>query len=91
MSQYSEGICEGGAAILKDGQQMPIESIVYELNRHRWRPENEAPKGVPVIVRGGIAMKKTSGEWFSGMEDPLYQRPLQWKPDCWMFIPEPPE
>ena len=57
----------------------------------QWRPESKAPKGVPVIVRGGLAMKKTGGEWFSGMEEPLYQRPLQWKPDCWMFIPEPPE
>ena len=57
----------------------------------QWRPENEAPKGVPVIVRGGLAMKKTGGEWFSGMEEPLYQRSLQWKPDCWMPLPEPPE
>lgn len=46
-------------------------------------PEN----GVPVIVSGGIAMRKTGGEWFTGMEEPLFQRPLEWEPKWWMKIP----
>jgi len=51
------------------------------------RPIETAPKGVPVIVAGGIAMHKTGGEWFTGMETPMYQRPLQWQPKWWMPIP----
>ncbi len=51
------------------------------------QPIETAPKGIPVIVAGGIAMQKTGGEWFTGMEEPLYQRPLQWQPKWWMPIP----
>jgi len=29
--EYSQGICQGGAAILKDGQPMTIEEIIEEL------------------------------------------------------------
>lgn len=50
-------------------------------------PIETAPKGIPVIVAGGIAMQKTGGEWFTGMEDPRYERPLQWPPKWWMPIP----
>ena len=46
------------------------------------------PNGVPVLVTGGVAMRKTGGEWFTGMEDPLYQRPLEWTPEWWAFIPQ---
>lgn len=45
------------------------------------------PDGVPVIVAGGTAMRKTGGEWFTGMEEPLFQRPLQWEPLWWAPIP----
>lgn len=45
------------------------------------------PKGVPVLVAGGIAMRKTGDEWFTGMEEPLFQRPLEWTPKWWAKIP----
>lgn len=45
------------------------------------------PNGVPVIVCGGIAMRKTGGEWFTGMEDPRYERQLEWEPTWWARIP----
>ena len=45
------------------------------------------PKGVPVLVAGGVAMLKTGGEWFTGMEEPLFQRPLEWTPKWWAKIP----
>jgi hypothetical protein len=54
--------------------------------RHR-RSIGTAPKGIPVIVAGGVAMQKTGGQWFSGMEEPLYQRQLEWIPTWWMPIP----
>tara|TARA_R110002072_G_scaffold100778_9_gene222061 strand:+ start:6218 stop:6427 length:210 start_codon:yes stop_codon:yes gene_type:complete len=56
-----------------------------------WQPIETAPKGVPVLVAGGLAMQKTGGEWFSGMEEPLYRRMLQWTPTHWMPLPTPPE
>lgn len=45
------------------------------------------PKGVAVIVAGGVAMMKTGGEWFTGMEEPLFGRPLEWVPKWWAAIP----
>lgn len=35
MSEYSQGVCQDGAAILKDGQMMTIEEILRELNNHK--------------------------------------------------------
>lgn len=32
MNKYTQGVCEDGAAILKDGQLMTIEEILDELN-----------------------------------------------------------
>lgn len=51
---------------------------------------SECPKGIPVIVDGGLAMRKTGDEWFSGMEEPLYKIKLQWAPTAWMHLPAPP-
>ncbi len=31
MTEYTQGICEDGAAILKDGVMMTIEEILHEL------------------------------------------------------------
>lgn len=31
--EYSQGICQDGAAILKDGQMMTVEEIVKELQQ----------------------------------------------------------
>lgn len=54
------------------------------LERH---PPETAPKGVPVLVAGGVAMRKTGGEWYTGMSDPPFQRPLEWQPKWWAHIP----
>jgi hypothetical protein len=51
-------------------------------------PPDCAPKGVPVLVAGGIAMRKTGGEWFSGMCDPAFSRALNWQPKWWAPIPQ---
>ena len=50
-------------------------------------PEDRAPRGVPVLVPGGIAMKDASGRWYTGMEEPLFSRPLEWTPEWWAYIP----
>lgn len=55
-----------------------------------WRPIETAPKGIPVLVEGGLAMQKTGGLWYSGMEEPLYARQLSWKPTHWQPLPTPP-
>lgn len=41
MSKYTQGVCEDGAAILKDGQPMTIDEIVSELNAQQWIPVSE--------------------------------------------------
>jgi len=51
-------------------------------------PPECAPKGAPVLVAGGIAMKKTGGQWFTGMEEPAFEHPIQWEVKWWAPIPE---
>ena len=51
-------------------------------------PANSAPNGCPVLIAGGIAMRKTGGEWFSGMCEPAFSRPLNWEPKWWAAIPQ---
>jgi hypothetical protein len=43
MSEYSQGVCEDGAAILKDGLPMTIEQILNEL-RSAQRPSAVVPE-----------------------------------------------
>lgn len=57
-----------------------------EINSQRTE-HNLPPKGVPVLVAGGVAMMKTGNEWFTGMQEPLYTRPLIWTPKWWAHIP----
>lgn len=57
------------------------------LRVHRYTPDI-APKGIPVLVAGGIAMKKTGGVWVSGMTDEPFTRELNWQPKWWAHIPE---
>lgn len=35
MSEYTQGVCEDGAAILKDGKPLTIEEILAELRTER--------------------------------------------------------
>ena len=74
------------------------ERVTHEEAIERWnrryskpvsgkQPIETAPKGIPVIVAGGLAMRKTGSEWYTGMEDPRYERALQWQPKWWMPIP----
>lgn len=41
------------------------------------------PKGVLVVVAGGVARYLTGGEWRSGLNG----RPLAWEPKWWAPIP----
>jgi hypothetical protein len=33
-------------------------------------------------------MKKTGGQWFTGMEEPAFERPIQWEVKWWAPIPQ---
>lgn len=70
-----------------------IEPLLSDPNVFigRWESMESAPKGVPVLVRGGIAKKKTGDEWFTGMEEPLYQRRIEWDVKAWAHLPPAPE
>lgn len=58
---------------------------IYEL---RQMPPETAPNGAPVLIAGGIAMRKTGGQWFSGMCEPPFSRELNWTPEWWASIPQ---
>jgi GTP-dependent phosphoenolpyruvate carboxykinase len=58
---------------------------IYPL---RQMPISCCPKGVPVLVSGGVAMLKTGGVWVSGMSEPAFTRELNWKPEWWASIPQ---
>ena len=34
MSEYTQGVCQDGAAILKDGQMMTIDQVLEELREN---------------------------------------------------------
>ena len=40
-----------------------------------------------VIVAGGVAKIKEDGIWYTGMEEPVFERPLEWSPKWWAKIP----
>jgi hypothetical protein len=48
MSEYSQGVCEDGAAILKDGLPMTIEQILTEL-RSAQKPSAVVPEGLALV------------------------------------------
>jgi hypothetical protein len=58
MNDYSQGICEDGAAILKDGLPMTIEQILTEL-RSAQQPS--------AVVPSGVWQFYFDGEWTTGM------------------------
>jgi len=78
----------GGSSLehIDEGNNMrhPLDRI-YPL---RQMPISNCPKGMPVLVSGGIAMLKTGGVWFSGMTDEPFTRELNWTPEWWAAIPE---
>ena len=45
---------------------------------------------MPVIVPGGLAVYR-NGTWFTGMEEPLYKRPMQWDVTHWIPLPDKPQ
>jgi hypothetical protein len=54
----------------------------------RKMPPDCAPKGVPVLIAGGIAMRKTGDEWYSGMCEPAFSRRITWTVNWWAPIPQ---
>ena len=48
--------------------------------------ERMPPDRSPVLVSGGIA-KRINDKWYTGMEEPLFSRELEWEPSWWMHIP----
>lgn len=62
-------------------------AFMAPLRVHRL-PVAAAPKGAPVLIAGGIAMKKKDGKWYSGMTDDPFTRELNWTPKWWACIPQ---
>ena len=55
-----------------------------------WQPIETAPEYTTVFVAGGIAQKR-NGVWFTGMEEPMFQRAIEWPVTVWMPLPAPPK
>ncbi len=76
-------------------RQMTAHDAYQAILQHLCLPEREigkqpietAPLDKVVIVAGGIAIQKSPGQWFTGMEAPHYERQLQWQPKWWVEIP----
>lgn len=61
-----------------------LKNNILQINM---MPPECAPKNTPVLVAGGIAMKKEDGRWYTGMEEPAFRRPIQWEVKWWAAIP----
>jgi hypothetical protein len=57
---------------------------IYPL---RQMPANDAPYHCPVLIAGGVGMRKRDG-WVSGMAEPVFSRYLTWEPEWWAAIPQ---
>jgi hypothetical protein len=47
--------------------------------------------GEVVLVQGGVALLRGNGNWYTGMEEPLFTRIINWKVTHWRPLPEPPK
>jgi hypothetical protein len=50
MSQWTEGVCGDGAAILRDGEMVPITELLAILNARQWQPIETAPHETAVLL-----------------------------------------
>jgi hypothetical protein len=60
------------------------------MNMSEWfiiKDDGLPQEGVTVLVSGGVAQYRY-GQWYTGMEEPLFQRPIQWEVTKWMPIPQ---
>lgn len=78
---------EAVAQLLREVEEYIIK-LEKEVEGSGWQPIETAPKGMPVIVNGGMAIQKTGNEWYTCMT--TEGRKLEWNPTHWMLLPEPP-
>ncbi len=74
----------GQTTTTKNESDKLMADRIYKL---RQMPTSIVPRGAPVLIAGGVAMKKIDGYWYSGMEEPAFTRKLNWKPEWWAAIP----
>ena len=53
-----------------------------------WESQRPAPENTIVWVPGGLAEKR-DGTWYTGMDVPRFQRPIQWYVWCWKLLDVP--
>jgi hypothetical protein len=51
-------------------------------------PAGTAPLNCPVLVAGGVALKRSDGKWVTGMSDQPFTKELNWEPQWWSCIPQ---
>ena len=63
MSEYSQGVCEDGAAVLKEGAQLTIEEILAALRRSEQQAaEIASAKGAMKVQSDGYMRLKSENE-----------------------------
>jgi len=67
--------------------QAENKRLKADLEKHRWIPVSERlpEEYITVMVAGGIA-RYVDGVWWTGMEEPLYQREIKWEVTHWKPI-----
>lgn len=58
---------------------------ISPLALKRYSPDS-APKGIPVLIPGGVGIKHTGGKWVSAMGNTFEE--LKWTPVWWAHLPE---
>jgi hypothetical protein len=102
MNRWTEGICGDGAAILLDGQPVPIEEVIKILNSLDWiRVEDRLPEPDQVVlIYGGkrdsryitdaLFQPNKFFTWDAESGEHLHYVPLE-EAAHWMPLPEPPK
>lgn len=89
-AEYSQGICQDGAAILKDGQMMTVEEIVSELNGPDWIDMKERQ---PPIFSTVLGWNARANQAYPANTCRIFCAALENTCDIthWMPLPEPPK
>jgi len=61
-------------------------SLVLESFQQKFLCDQAPAENQIVVVAGGIAQYR-GGVFYTGMEDPRFTRPIQWKVTQWMPLP----
>ena len=67
---------------------MAISSLSSPEATARWIPvEERLPENRQIVIVSGGTARYLDGIWYTGMEEPLFRRDIQWRVTHWMPFP----